>query len=316
MTAAIDRGAVEGLETSTLDPYVEQAGVKTSFTLDDLGANTLNGWKLTKVTGLPSGWTFKNGKVSGVAAPGTYTLFFTFAKGASTVQASSTFVVDPLPSGYAGTYYGASVLYDPKWPNEFICGRIALTVSSAGKVSGSFTDITTDEKCTFSGTGLVEIDDGYKAKVSGKLGKKSVSFDVYFGDDRSAAFAFALGKKEYWSLNCYRAYGKGSYGGGDPVIADLSGRTLVNFDTVKFGDGGSAHVTSQFVHPKSKKKYTTTVSAQIVRDADTGRLYLPYYLKFQDGSASADCFEVEYQVNDGTGEITYNLWHCPTGVVE
>ena len=73
MTAAIEKGAVEGLNTSTTDPYLFQGGVRASFTLASLGATALNGWKLAKVTGMPSGWTFKDGS----ADPFSYELVVT-----------------------------------------------------------------------------------------------------------------------------------------------------------------------------------------------------------------------------------------------
>ena len=293
VTAAVGK-AVEGLETSTTNPYVFQGGVKSSFKLADLGATAINGWKLAKITGMPAGWTFKNGTVSGVATPGTYTLFFTFANGKKTVQASATFVVDPLPDEFTGTYYGSSVVSDSNLPNDMTIGRISLTISSAGKVSGSFEDIMHREKCTFTGTGLLRSgEDGYVAKVSGKMGKKAVSFNVNLSKDRSAAFNFGVGKRSYYSFNCCQVYGKGAYGADDPVIADLEGKRVVADDvTFDFSKGGSALVTGTFVNPFTNKKFTSTVSAQLVRNAGTGTMYMPLVIKYKDGSGHPACYQL------------------------
>ena len=291
VTAAVGK-AVEGLETDTTKPYVFQGGVKSSFKLADLGATAINGWKLTKITGLPSGWTFKNGTVSGIGTPGTYTLFFTFANGKKNVQASATFVVNPLPAEFTGTYYGSSVVSDSKLPNDTTIGRISLTITSAGKVSGSFKDIMFNDKCTFTGT-LSQKDDGYVAKVNGKMGKKAISFNVYLTKDRGAAFDFNVGQRRYYSFNCYQVYGKGAYGADDPVIADLEGKSVVADDiTFDFQKGGSAFVTGTFVNPFTNKKFTSTVSAQLVRNASTGTIYMPLVIEYKDGSGHPACYEL------------------------
>lgn len=287
-TDAVEKEAVEGLETATSDPYVFEAGVKDSFTLADLGIYAINRWKLSKVTGLPSGWTYANGKVSGIAAPGTYTVFFSFTKGKSTTQASATFVVDPLPKDVAGSYYGSAVLVDPAWDDDTIIGRITVTVSSAGKVSLSFTDPTIRKKLTFTGTGLKEIDDGYSAKVSGKVNNKSISFDVYLTNDRGASFAFNVGKTAYYSFNCYHAVGSE-----EPAVGGLEGKTIVDDNlTYVFGKNGSVTVTGKFIHPISNKKYTASASAQVVRDANSGNLYLPVFIQYSDGSADCICNKI------------------------
>ena len=294
MTAAVDAGVVSGLETSTSRPYEFQAGTKTSFSLAGLGASVAGGWSLSKVTGLPSGWTFKNGRISGAAAPGTYTLFFTFAKGKTktVTQASATFVVDPLPEWATGTFCGSVAEYSPSRGHDMLNANATITVSAAGKVSGSFSDIYNNTKCTFSGTGLVYGEDGgLSAKVSGKLGKKAISFDIFLGEDRSAAFGFAVGKKNYSSFNCYQVFGTAKYGGSEDGYSSLVGKTLkFSIDYADedwwftFGQNGTVKIKGTFTYSSGSRRwvFSGTGSSRIVKDAASDRTYIPLAVKFNN----------------------------------
>lgn len=317
-TAALDKGFMYGLKVSTTNGYTFKGGIAQSWTLADLGVSLDGGCRLAKVTGLPSGWKFANGKVSGVAAPGTYAIFFTVTKGRTSIQASATFTIEPLPEWTVGTYYGTVMLQDQKFGyDDMILSRVAMTVSSAGKVSGSFYDPMAATKCTFAGTGLVPgMHDGdeetawYDAKVDGKMGKRAVTFNVCLARNRSAEFSFTIGAKTYYTFNCYQSYGTKSYGADDEGIASLEGKTLYddNNTAFAFGKGGSVKVVGTFVHPVSKKKYTSTASAQIVRDDDTGKTYIPTYIQYQDGSCYPSCYEIVFDWNDDG--VSYGIVEC------
>ena len=338
MTAAVDAGVLSGLETSTSRPYEFQAGAKTSFTLADLGASVAGGWSLSKVTGLPSGWTFKNGKISGAAAPGTYTLFFTFVKGKTktSTQASATFVVNPLPEWATGTFCGSveCVKTNSSWW-DFVVGQVTVSVTAAGKVSGSFTDIMSNMKCTFSGTGLAYGKDGegsMSARVTGKLGKKSVSFDIFFAEDRSAAFAFTSGKLSYSTFHCYQAFGTTKYGGSEQGYRSIVGKTLsfilsegaysnkdakyVEKCTMTFGANGSVKVKGAFTYTSGRKSWTfkASCSSRIVRDDRSGRTYIPIAMKYDNGETdSAQSIELIFNWNGG---YTYEFVRRDPGVSE
>ncbi len=117
-TAAIDAGLIAGLETSTLSPYIPEGGMKTKWTLADLGVEVFatNGWKLASVTGLPDGLSWNGSAIVGAASKkGVYAVKFTMKKTVGTGKkaktytsvATATFRVDALlPGELAGTYNG------------------------------------------------------------------------------------------------------------------------------------------------------------------------------------------------------------------
>ena len=305
VTTAIDKGFMYGLDTSTTYGYRFDGGVKTSWTLADLGASLGSGCKLTKVTGLPSGWKFANGKVSGVAAPGTYTIYFTVAKGKTSYQASAMFTVNSLPVWATGTFCGSVECMKSGQDWDFLVGNVTISITAAGKVSGSFTDIDSNSKCTFSGTGLTYGEDGgMSARVSGKLGSKSVSFNIWLGEGRSAAFAFASGKLTYSSFNCYQAFGTAKYGGSEDGYRSIVGKTLSFSDdpytvsqdgstrnskyTLTFGANGTVKIKSTFTYKSGKKSWAfkASSSSRIVKDDHSGRTFIPIALKYDNGETT------------------------------
>lgn len=197
-------------------------------------------------------------------------------------------------------------MVDPTWDDDLVIGRITVTVSSAGKVSLSFTDPTINTKFAFTGNGLKEIDGGYAAKVSGKVNKKTVSFEVYLTEDHGASFSFSVGKKSYYSFNCYHAVGSE-----EPAVAGLEGETIDDDDlTYVFGKNGSVTVTGNFIHPVSNKKYTASASAQVVRDANSGKLYLPIFIQYGGGNADCICNEIRPQWQDNAWSYSI-YWTFP-----
>ena len=117
-SAAIANGLIAGLETSTLSPYVASGGMKTKWTLADLGVEVFatNGWKLVSVTGLPTGLSWNGSAIVGTASKvGIYTVTFKMQKKVGsgkkaktyTSTATATFKVEALlPAALAGTYNG------------------------------------------------------------------------------------------------------------------------------------------------------------------------------------------------------------------
>ena len=124
-SAAIANGLIAGLETSTLSPYIVDGGMKTKWTLADLGVEVFatNGWKLVSVTGLPAGLSWNGSAIVGAASKvGVYTVTFKMQKKAGsgkkaktyTSTATATFQVAALlPAALAGTYNGfANTVFD------------------------------------------------------------------------------------------------------------------------------------------------------------------------------------------------------------
>lgn len=106
LTDAVDAGLLSGLDTSETG-YAFSTGMKTSFDLqEDLGIEVAPGWTLA-VTGLPTGWTYKNGKISGVASvSGPITVTFTVKRGSTARKATATFRMAALPASLVGSYNG------------------------------------------------------------------------------------------------------------------------------------------------------------------------------------------------------------------
>ena len=191
LTGAFDAGVLSGLDTSD-EGYVQsevfpflQAGIKKTFTLEDLGVSVLDGWTLA-VTGLPAGWTYnpKTGVFSGVATPGKKFVTFTVSKKSGkktkSYKSSATFNIAPLPTTIVGTFSGPSVNKtvtgaDDKygWRVAGEDGMVTVTVTAGGKVSASC--LIAGTKYSFTGSGFTVLDDVYTAKLSGKVGKKKVT---------------------------------------------------------------------------------------------------------------------------------------------
>ena len=123
--AALAKGLIAGLETSTLSPYVVDGGMKTKWTLADLGVEVFatNGWKLVSVTGLPTGLSWNGSAIVGAASKaGVYAVTFKMQKKVGsgknaktyTSTATATFKVEALlPAALAGTYNGfANTVFD------------------------------------------------------------------------------------------------------------------------------------------------------------------------------------------------------------
>ena len=132
-------------------PCMMYVGVK--HTLDSLGiAAGFGGWKITKLTGLPSGvtWDAKKQALKGYTTKtGMYSLAFTVAKGATKQSATVTLKVNALPARLVGgAFYGYAA------PEEFHgffnakSQKVTVSVTKDGKVSAKMGSLS------FSGKGL------------------------------------------------------------------------------------------------------------------------------------------------------------------
>lgn len=152
ITSAVDNGRIKGLDTS--DGYEFEAGVSQSFNLlQKLGASVASGWTLQSVTGLPAGWTYKKGVVSGVTAvTGPVTVTFVVARGKTTDKATATFNLRGLPDWMVGTFFGSVVVTDGKTSVPRECGVASVTVAANGKVSAAY--VVRGDKTALTGSGF------------------------------------------------------------------------------------------------------------------------------------------------------------------
>ena len=214
---AIAKGLVAGLETSSLSSYVVDGGMKTKWTLADLGVEVFatNGWKLASVTGLPTGLSWNGSAIVGTATKtGIYAVTFTMkrtvgsGKNAKTYTsvATATFKVNALlPADLAGTYNGyantdfvdpgegeaqegdpdeeESVVYLPVL--DRYASAVKVTVAKDGKVTLKVGGVS------LSGTGFDAASNGvYAVKLkktqkitSGALKGKSKVYEAYLEID-------------------------------------------------------------------------------------------------------------------------------------
>lgn len=140
------------LETSAtnlrvlIKPVVTAPAITTPVMVSELfGFNaaltTVNDPRSWTITGLPSGVTYSSstGIVSGRPLnPGTYTIKITATNAAGTSpQAQVSLVVNALTSGVNGTYQGPVSRSSATALGDNLGGRITLTISTAGALSGT-----------------------------------------------------------------------------------------------------------------------------------------------------------------------------------
>jgi len=225
-SAALANGLISGLETSTLSPYVAVGGMKTEWTLADLGVEVFatNGWRLASVTGLPTGLSWNGSAIVGAAsALGVYTATFTMKKTVGTGKnaktytstANATFKVEVLlPDALAGTYNGfanTSVaasdegdeaeygegeggdeetygIYTPVVDGWASAAKV--TVTTSGKITANIGGVA------LSGSGFDDVSNGVysvtlskKQKITkGSLKGKTKVWEAYFEIDTNAAW--------------------------------------------------------------------------------------------------------------------------------
>lgn len=196
ITSAVDN---ERLYLDTSDEgYSLNAGVKVSYSLlDDLEIEVASGWTLS-ITGLPSGWSYNatTKRITGTTTKvGPITVTFTVKKGKVTDRATATFNLQGLPDEIVGSYYGSTVTSYPKEKGTED-GTLAMTVTTGGKISGSYS--VSGDKTTFSATGVVydESKGVYKATATGKVDGKTKKFTLTLDPEGEATFSGTISSSE------------------------------------------------------------------------------------------------------------------------
>ncbi len=174
-TQASQNGALYiGSGTSVKAPIEIYGGTK--YTLANLGVSEAIGWKITSVTGLPSGitWDAKARKLKGFTTKtGKYTLVIKVAKGKTVYTETLTVHASGLPAKVVGKFTGYAA---PDEFNGFFNGaslKVTVSVTSAGKVSakvGSY---------SFSCNGLAydHYNNKFRASMSSSVAKsKTVTY--------------------------------------------------------------------------------------------------------------------------------------------
>ena len=210
VSTAVSKGVLEGLNTSVYDPYELAAGIK--FSWNELGINPASGWKISSITGIPGlKWDAKSQKMTGVPSKGgIFTATFTVSKGKTSYTATATFVIESLPDGVVGTFYGYYSPpkiyehveeYDPE-ENPYAFGRdsrkVVVTVASSGKITAKIGSVS------LSGTGLT-VDDGGNYVISIESVKK---YSGYSSVNRMIAAIDPFGDFDEDALTGEFMYGK------------------------------------------------------------------------------------------------------------
>ena len=270
VTTAVDMGLLElntsdeGYSTNTYDS-VMCAGVKKTFSLEDLDVYASDGWTLS-VTGLPKGWTYnaKTKKISGVATKvGKTTVTFTVSKKVgkkvTSYKATATFDLAPLPTWATGTFVGTAYLryFDgyvaagsamsgtergagqqvrAPGPVDLIKAYFKMTVTPGGAISGYFLDERGKRTFTATGYDSDEFSATLKFKYQGKVISKTVyvdyneNLDVEQGtisfDEDGAAFGILWGIEGAKPLPVFAAGASFAFPAGNGTLA------------LKFGENG------------------------------------------------------------------------------
>lgn len=317
VTAALEKGFIYDLDTATSGGYAFKGGIAQSWTLADIGVSLASGCKLVNVTGLPSGWKFANGKVYGTAAPGKYAIFFTVAKGKTSYQASATFTLEPLPPWVTGSFYGT--LWEHSTRYDYALGRIQLSVSSAGKVSGKlfFVDMKKSRIVSSAVSASLKYNEAsgnYTAKFSAKVAGRSFSWSLTISEDESATVLSSNRNSGYsyeslqlrqnpWSRRDAATLDL-------PNLSGLTGQYRGGNGTVRFGSKGAVTIVEKDVlhYSGGSKKVSGTSSAQVVgveynSYMNRGTAYISTITDENHLLFNIECLCVEYSYYDGEYHI-------------
>ena len=130
------------------------------------GIAALNGYKISKIDGLPSGlaWNSKHQTLTGVPTKsGRFSLTITIKKGSKKYTVTTTFYVNALPDSVVGTFRG----YTMAGGTTFGAGSrmVTVTVSKDGKLSATSGDYKMSGfGFTHSGNYVAYLDGSYKDK--------------------------------------------------------------------------------------------------------------------------------------------------------
>lgn len=177
--------AFPGLKAAS-DAYPVSVGVAALPAVDAGLASAYAGYTV-KVTGLPSGLSWKGGVLTGLAKKaGDYTVTFTATKGKDKQAATITIHVEALPDWTVGTFVGmvrqvdrderGEVVEDEDGLHDWYDILTTVSVTSAGKVSGKL-HFESGTDVSFKSDSIAErIDSGYV--VRGQLKDWGIAADV------------------------------------------------------------------------------------------------------------------------------------------
>ncbi|MBQ8111945.1 MAG: InlB B-repeat-containing protein [Kiritimatiellae bacterium] len=188
--AAADAGYITLPNRSAKTPDEMDVGIAPDWSIYGIAAQ--NGYKISKVDGLPSGlaWDAKHQTLTGIPTKsGRFSLAITIKKGSKKYTVTTTFYVNALPSSVVGTFRG----YTAVDSTTFGAGSrmVTVTVSKDGKISATSGDYK------MSGLGfryspgtpvsyyIAELDGSYKDKKKTEYVRK-LHFQIF---DPSGYFA-------------------------------------------------------------------------------------------------------------------------------
>lgn len=179
--------AFPGLKPES-DAYPMSVGVSKLPNVDAGLAPGFDGYTI-KVAGLPSGLSFKNGVLAGLAKKaGDYTVTFTATKGKDKQVSTITLHVEALPDWAVGTFVGmvrqidrdegGAIIKDEDGRHDWYDILTTVSVTSAGKVSGKM-HFESGTEISFKYDSISErTDDGYL--IQGRLTARGIAAEVEF----------------------------------------------------------------------------------------------------------------------------------------
>ena len=202
-TRAVDEGKMTLAKRTVQDPNKMMVGIVPNW--ESYGIAAQNGYKITKIDGMPSGlaWSSKHQTLTGYPAQsGWYTFTFTLKKGTKKTTATATFYVEALPAGVVGTFKGYTKV---KSGSEYLYGagsrQVTLTISKNGSISLKAGDITVSgASFTVSGGNYwIAIDGSFKDKKKTRYVRLlNLAVDPnpdYYADGAYGALTLGIQKK-------------------------------------------------------------------------------------------------------------------------
>ena len=217
-----------------------------------LDLTTEDGWKISGISGLPSGLKYdaKKGTVTGVPSKGgAYTVTVTAKNGKETTSATVTINVAALPDWAQGTFTGLATAMNDEGAE--VNGYLTMTVSAAGKISGKISSLD-GKSVSFSaasfdvssGIGRDEDDDWDLLAVAALKSGKSVvdvfiSLSRYDAPEGLANAGAYVTSDELFSADLLRTMwrDKSRAEAAKAVLQDMAGVYTVALNTEDTGSG-------------------------------------------------------------------------------
>ena len=162
-----DAGYITLPNRSSKTPDEMNVGIAPKWS--DYGIAAQNGYKISKIDGLPSGlaWDSKHQTLTGVPTKsGRFSLTITIKKGSKKYTVTTTFYVNALPSSVVGTFRGYTSVDGIGGTFGAGSRMVTVTVSKDGKISATSGDYK------MSGLGFQYASAQYVAEVDGSYKDK------------------------------------------------------------------------------------------------------------------------------------------------